>query len=189
MLRSLKREQRKSSLQIWLGLGGRRSLVKADIDNLKTESIGKSEFPLFGFLEFRFFWKSPNGKAMPMLLGNPAWLAPLIAVPYMLVALVYNFGGTRYFIRREKEVAGIIILKVRQDALIVQSLAVSPMKRKSGVGFFVLVQAEKLARRMKLPWLELEVLKRNVPAQRLYWKFGFKIYAERRLTLVLRKRV
>jgi len=42
---------------------------------------------------------------------------------------------------------------------------------------------------MKLRWLELEVLKRNVPAQRLYWKFGFKIYAERRLTLVLRKRV
>jgi len=189
MLRSLKREQRKSSLQIWLGLVGRRSLVKVDIDNLKMESIGKGEFPLFGFLEFRFFWKSPNGKAMPMLLGNPAWLAPLIAVPYMLVALVYNFGGTRYFIRREKEVAGIIILKVRQDALIVQSLAVSPMKRKSGVGFFVLVQAEKLARRMKLPWLELEVLKRNVPAQRLYWKFGFKIYAERRLALVLRKRV
>ena len=163
--------------------------MKVDIDNLKMESTGKGEFPLFSFLEFRFFWSSPNGKAIPLLLGNPAWLAPLIAVPYMLVALVYNLGGTRYFIRGENEVAGTVILKVRQDALILQSVAVSPIKRKRGVGFFALVHAEKLAKRMKLRWLELEVLKRNVPAQRLYWKFGFKIYAKRRLALVLRKRV
>jgi ribosomal protein S18 acetylase RimI-like enzyme len=151
------------------------------------ESIDKGEFPLYSFLEFRFFWNSPNGKAMPF--GNPAWLAPLIAVPYKLIALVYNFGGTRYFIMGENEVAGIVNLKVRQDALIVQTLAVSPVKRNRGVGFFVLVQAEKLAKQMKLQWLELEVLKGNVPAQRLYWKYGFKIYAERRLSLVLRKRV
>jgi ribosomal protein S18 acetylase RimI-like enzyme len=170
-------------------LSGRRSLVKVDIGNLKMESIGKGEFPLFSFLEFRFFWNSPNGKAMPMLFGNPAWLAPLIAVPYMLAALVYNFRGARYFIRGENEVAGILVLKVRQDALIVHTLAVSPIKRKRGVGFFVLVQAEELAKQMKLPWLELEVLKRNVPAQRFYWKFGFKIHAERRLSLVVRKRV
>lgn len=170
-------------------LSGRRDLVKVDIGNLKMESIGKGELPLFSFLVFRFFWNSPNGKAIPMLLGNPAWLAPLIAVPYMLATLVYNFGGAKYFIRGENEVAGIVVLKVRQDALIVHTLAVSPIKRKRGVGFFVLVQAEKLAKRMKLRWLELEVLKGNVPAQRLYWKFGFRFYAERRLSLMIRKRV
>ena len=161
--------------------------MKVDIDNLKIESIGKGEFPLFSFLELRFFWNSPNGKAIPF--GIPAWLAPLMAVPYMLAALVYNFRGTRYFIREENEVAAIAILKVHQDALILQTFAVSPTKRKRGVGFFFLVQTEKIAKRMKLPWLELEVLKSNVPAQRLYWKSGFKICAERRLTLVLRKRV
>jgi GNAT superfamily N-acetyltransferase len=163
--------------------------VEVDGGNLKIESVGKGELPLFSFLEFRFFWNSPNREAIPMLFGNPAWLAPLIAVPYMLAALVYNFGGAKYFIREENEVVGTVIMKVRQDSLIVKSLAVSPIKRKRGVGFFILVQAEKIAKQMRLPWLELDALKRNVSAQRLYWKFGFRIYAERRLTLVLRKRV
>jgi ribosomal protein S18 acetylase RimI-like enzyme len=163
--------------------------VEVDGGNLKMKSVGKSELPLFSFLEFRFFWNSPNGEAIPIFSGNPAWLAPLIAVPYMLAALVYNFGGTKYFIRGDNEVVGTVILKVRQDSLIVKSLAVSPIKRKRGVGFFILVQAEKLAKQMRLPWLELDVLKGNVSAQRLYWNFGFKIYAERTLTFVLRKRV
>ncbi len=170
-------------------LSGRRRLLKVDIDNLKMEAIEKGKFLLFSFLEFRFFWNSPNGKAIPMLLGNPAWVAPLIAVPYMLAAVGYNFRGAKYFIREENEIAGTAILKARQDALIVHSLAVSPIKRKRGVGFFVLVQAEKLAKHMKLRWLELNVLKSNIPAQRLYSKFGFKIYAKRRLSLGLRKRV
>ncbi len=159
------------------------------VSSWKIESIGKGEFPLFSLLEFRFFWRSPNGIAIPVLLGNPAWLAPLIAVPYMLGAWVYNFGGAKYFVRGEDEVAGTLILKVRQDALIVQSLAVSPVKRGRGVGFFMLVEAEKLAERMRLPWLELDVLKGNVSAQRLYWKFGFRFCAEKRLSFVLRKRV
>ncbi len=153
------------------------------------EAISKSEIPLFSYLEFCFFWNSPSGKAIPMLLGHPAWLAPLIAVPYMLAAFAYNFGGKKYFIKEQKEVAATLILKVSQDALILQSVAVSPNRRKRGIGFFVLTQAQKLAKWMKLPWLELEVLRRNVPAQRLYSKFGFKIHAERKLTLVLRKQV
>ncbi len=157
--------------------------------NLKIESIGKGAYPLFSFLEVRFFWNSPNRKAMPMLVGIPVWLAPLIAVPYMLAALVYNFGGAKYFIREKNEVVGTLILKVHQDALILHSLSVSPFKRKRGVGFLVLVKMEKLAKRMKLPWLELDVLKGNVPAQRLYWKFGFRFYSEKAMTLVLRKQV
>ena len=152
---------------------GRRSFVKVNISNLKMEPIGKGKLLLFNLLSFRFFWNSPNGKAMPLLPGNPAWLAPVIAIPYMLAALsvVHNFGGERYFIREGDEVAGTVILKARQDTLVVQSLAVSPGKRRRGVGFFALAQAERLAKRMKLPWLELDVLKSNVSAQRLYWKF------------------
>ncbi len=163
--------------------------MKGEIGNFEIEQIRKGKLPLFSFLEFRFFWNSPNGKAIPMLSGNPAWLAPLIAVPYMLGALVYNFRGAKYFIKVENDIAGTVILKVRQDALIVHSLSVSPIKRKRGVGFLILGQAEKSAKRMKLPWLELDVLKGNLSAQRLYRKFGFRLYAEKRLTLVLRKRV
>ena len=170
---------------------GRRGLVKVDTGSLRMEPIGKSEFLLFRFLEFRFFWRSPNGRAIPMLYGNPAWLEPLIVIPYMLASLAHvrNFGGAKYFIRQGKEVAGILILKVRRDVLDVLTLGVSPVKRRLGVGIFALAQAEGLAKRMGLRWLELEVLKGNTPAQRLYWKFGFITYAERSMTLVLRKRV
>jgi len=171
------------------GARGRRSLVKVDVGSLKMESVGKGEFPLFSFLEFRFFWNSPNGNAMPVLFGNPAWLAPLIVVPYMLAALVYNFGGAKYFIKIRNEVAGILILKRQQDVLIVRTLAVSPTHRKHGVGLFILERTENLARRMNLQWLELEVLKHNIPAQRLYERFSFKIHATHRLSLVLRKRI
>ena len=165
-------------------------MTKVDFaGNLRLESIGKCEFPLFSFLEFRFFWNSPNRKAIPVLYGSPFWLGPLIAVPYMLAAWVYNLGGAKYFVRVGTEVAGTVILKVRHDSLVVHSLAVSPIIRKHGVGLFALVHAQKLARQMKLPWLELEVLKGNVSAQKLYWKFGFRVYAERRLTISLRKRV
>ncbi len=163
--------------------------MKAYNGGLKIEPASKDEFLLFSFLEFRFFWNSPDGKAIPVLLGNSPLLAPLVAVPYMFAASVYNFRGAKYFIREENEVVGILILKIRGDALFVQSLAVSPTKRKRGVGFLVLVQVEESAKRLRLRWLELEVLKGNVAAQRLYWKFGFRFYFERGLTLVLRKRV
>lgn len=101
-----------------MDLSGRRIFVKVGIGNLKMESIGKGELFLFNLLSFRLFWNSPNGKAMPLLPGNPAWLAPVIAIPYMLVALsvVYNFGEKRYFIKEGGEVAGTVIMKSRQDA-------------------------------------------------------------------------
>ncbi len=109
----------------------------------------------------------------------------------MLASLVnsHNAGGLKYFVKEEKEVAGIAILKVHKVTLSIRSLAVSPIKRKRGVGFFVLGQAEKFAKQMELPWLEVEVLKDNVSAQGLYRKFGFEVYEEGRMTVVFRKRV
>lgn len=155
------------------------------------QSVGNRDLLLFSFLGFRFFWNSPNGKALPVLNSNPSWLAPLIVTPYMLASLVnvHNLGGVKYFIREENEVVGTVVLKVHKGTLCVRSLAVSPIKRKSGVGFFVLVQAEKLAQQIKLRWLEVEVLKDNVSAQRLYRKFGFEPYSEGRLSVMLKKRV
>ena len=105
--------------------------MKVNISNLKMESIGKGELFLFNLLAFRFFWNSPNGKAMPLLPGNPAWLAPVIAIPYTLAALsaVHNFGGERYFIRKGDEVAGAVIMKARQDAWLCKAW---PSRRSRG---------------------------------------------------------
>jgi ribosomal protein S18 acetylase RimI-like enzyme len=174
-----------------MDLKARSNLMKVDRGNLKMQSIGKRDLLLFSFLGFRFFWNSTGGKTMPLLSNNPWWLATLIAIPYMLASLVHvhNFGGVKYFIRAENEVVGTALLKVNQDALSLRSLTVSPTKRKRGIGFFVLVQTEKFAKQMKLAWLEVEGLKGNVSALRLYRRFGFKIYGEGRLTFVLRKRV
>ncbi len=148
------------------------------------------EFPLFKLLEFCYFWNSPNGEAMPFARARPpALLAPLSMVPYMLAGEVYNSGGRRYFIREDDKVVGILVLKVRHDAMFVSTLATSPTKRGRGVGTFVLGQAEGAAKSMNLPWLELEVLKHNVHARRLYSRSGFKICARRRWSLALRKPV
>jgi len=153
--------------------------------------VGKGELLLFSFRGFCYFWSSPDGKAMPMLNHNPRWLAPLIVAPYMLASLVnvHNQGGVKYFIKEKKEVVGTTIFKVHKDTLSIRSLAVSSSKRKHGVGFFVLCQAEKLAQQTNQTWLEVEVLKGNVSALRLYRKFGFELCFEGRLTVVLRKRV
>lgn len=124
-----------------------------------------------------------------MFFGNPRPLKPLIVVPYMLLAEVYNIRRKRYFVKLGNRIAGIFVLRARGDTLLVSALAVSPDYRRLGVGLFILELAEKLCKEMKMKWLQLSVLKSNTPAQRLYQNFGFKILAEGRFALKLRKRI
>jgi ribosomal protein S18 acetylase RimI-like enzyme len=170
---------------------GYGSLMKTEIGKLTMQKVSKRECLRFSFLGFRFFYNGPDGAAIPLLPDNPAWLAPLIVIPYMLSSLVnmHSFGGTKYFIKEKNEIVGIAILKVHQDTLKVQSLAVSPQKRRRGIGFFVLAKAEKAAKQLKLQWLEVEVLGGNVSARRLYLRFGFTVHIEGRMALVFRKQV
>ena len=149
--------------------------------------MGKLRFLMFDFQEFRFFWDSEKGGAM--FFGNPRPLKPLIAIPYMLLAEVYNIRRKRFFVKLRDQIAAIFVLRARGDTLFISALAVSPDCRRLGLGFFILEWAEKLCLRMKIKWLQLSVLKGNIPAQRLYQKFGFKISAEGRFALKLRKRI
>jgi GNAT superfamily N-acetyltransferase len=159
--------------------------VKDISNSLKIEPADELWLLTFSFLEFRFFWNSENGKAM--FFGNPRLLKPLIVVPYMLAAEAYNFGAKKHLVRVGNHIAAIFVLKAKHDTLIVNSLAVSPDCRRFGIGFFILEFTHKLCRQMEAKWLELTVLKSNTTAQRLYQKFGFKIAAERKFSLVLRK--
>ena len=159
---------------------GRKKPVKNITDSLKIEPLDKLRHLTFNFLEFRYFWDSENGKAI--FLGNPRLLKPLIIVPYMLTLEVYNFRTKRYFIKFKNKIIAQFGLRLRHDTLIVSSLAVSPECRRHSIGLFILNWTENLARHTKTEWLELAVLKRNTPAQRLYQKFGFKITAEKILT-------
>ena len=161
--------------------------VKDVSDILRIESVGRRQFLRFDFQEFRFFWNSERGGAM--FSGNPRPLKPWIAVPYMLIAEVYNIRGKRYFVKLGDHVAAIFVLRARGDTLRIYALAVSPDYRRLGVGHFILDWTEKLCRQMNMSWLQLSVLKSNIPAQRLYHNFGFKTLAENRVTLKLRKRI
>jgi len=154
---------------------------------LRIESVGRLGFLTFDLQEFLFFWNSENGGAMGF--GNPRPLKPLIAVPYMLFAEVFNTRRKRYFVKLGNRIAGIFILRARGDTLRIGALAVSPDYRRLGVGLFILGWAEKLCKQMKMKWLQLTVLKSNIPAQRLYRNFGFKIFVEGRFELKLRRRI
>jgi ribosomal protein S18 acetylase RimI-like enzyme len=165
---------------------GKNSLK--DISNsLRIERVNKLQLLTFYFLEFRFFWNSENGQAI--FFSNPRLLKPLIAIPYMLGSYLYSYRGKRYFVKLKNQIVANFVLTARHDLLIVSSLGVSPDYRRVGVGFFILKWAEKVCRQMKAEWLELTVLKGNTPAQWLYQKFGFKITAERKISLTLRKRI
>lgn len=156
-------------------------------DLLKIELVSRLQHPLFNLLEFRFFAASERGKAL--VFGNPPLLMLSFIVPYILVGEIAHFRGKRFFVKLGKRIVGILVLKAGHKAIVIGSLAVSPLCREFGVGLFMLRWIEERCRRMNEEWLELSVLKGNVPAQRLYYRFGFRKAAERRWSFVLRKRV
>jgi len=161
--------------------------VKNITSSLKIQPPDKRHHLTFNLHEFHFFWNSQNGKAI--FLGNPRLLKPLIIIPYMLTLEIYNFRAERYLIKFENETVAQLSLRRRHNTLTVSSLAVSPKYRRHGIGLFTLKWTENLAKHTKANWLELSVLKRNTPAQRLYQEFGFKVAAERRFSLTLRKTI
>jgi GNAT superfamily N-acetyltransferase len=58
-------------------------------------------------------------------------------------------------------------------SLLVASLGVRKQYRRLGIGAFILQQIENTARHMHKKRLEVDVLRKNVPARRLYTKSGF----------------
>lgn len=154
---------------------------------LKIEPVSSFQHPLFNLLEFRFFAASERGKAL--VFGNPPLLMLLFIIPYVLVGEIAHFRGKRFFVKLGKRVVGVFVLKVGHGAVAIGSLAVSPLCRGFGVGWFMLGWIEGMCGRMNEEWVELSVLKGNVPAQRLYKRFGFRKAAERRWSFILRKRV
>ena len=155
--------------------------------SLKIEPVDKLRHLTFNFLNFRFFWNSENGKAI--FFGNPRLLLPIIAIPYMLSLEIHNFRGRRYFVKLGNQIIALFVLKIKCGSIIVNSLAVSPGYRRLGIGLFILNKVENLCRQIKDEWLDLIVLKSNTSAQHLYKKFGFTIAAERKWSLILRKRI
>lgn len=89
----------------------------------------------------------------------------------------------------KEQVAGLLAIQEKQEALYIHSLAVNPQYRRLRIGAYMLNYANLLAKRLKKKWLELSVLKTNTPAQKLYKKFGFVENEEKHWSFILRKNV
>jgi ribosomal protein S18 acetylase RimI-like enzyme len=73
--------------------------------------------------------------------------------------------------------------------LYISSLAVSPDCRRIGIATYALNRAAAIARKLGKEAIELAVLKRNIPAVRLYERHGYRTEEERRRSFILRKQI
>jgi ribosomal protein S18 acetylase RimI-like enzyme len=153
---------------------------------LKIVPVRRLEHLAFSLCNFNFFRKSERGKAM-LFFGNSGQLEMLIAVPYILGCELAFFREERYFVKLKKQVVGVFVLREKSDALYVGSLGVAPEYRKHGIATFILSHCTQVAKRLGKKWLELTVLKTNIPARHLYERFGFSDKEERKWSFVMRK--
>jgi ribosomal protein S18 acetylase RimI-like enzyme len=171
------------STEAWEALSSMKSLHRS----LRITPVKRSQHFFFNMIEFRFFKDSEQGVALPF--GNSGFLTRLVAVPYVLAAEVIFFRARRYFVKLGESVVGVVVFREEPDNLLIGSLGVAKEYRRLGVATFVLRCAEQSAARLGKEWLELSVLKRNVPARRLYAEFGFRWRMTRKWSLILRKKV
>jgi GNAT superfamily N-acetyltransferase len=154
---------------------------------LQITPVRKRKHLLFNLLTFRYF--SDSGYEDPRSIESHRLLAPLVVAPYIMIMEVILLRGKRYFVSLGEQVVGVFATHRRSGSLFVGSLAVSPHYRNLGIATRMLNQANEMAKQLSVKWLELTVVKTNLPALRLYRKFGFTIKLERKRSFVLRKKV
>jgi len=155
---------------------------------VKIVPVRKSEHLAFNLYNFNFFRKSERGKAI-LFFGNSVQLSLLICVPYVLGCELAFFREKRYFVKLKKHVVGVFVLREEPEALYVGSLGVAPEYRKHGIATFILSHCTRTAKRLGKKWLELTVLKTNIPARQLYERFGLLEKEERKWSFVMRKSI
>jgi len=101
-----------------------------------------SEHLFFNLCDFDFFRKRTGGNYL--FFGNLRLLAPIVAVPYILSCEIIFFRKKRFFVKLQERVAGILIVREKVESLYIDSLAVAPEYRRSGLGMFIMDFAAKL---------------------------------------------
>lgn len=72
-------------------------------------------------------------------------------------------------------VIGYVVVSYRGDEAKIMSIAVKNEFRRRGIGKMLLNEAIKRAKKRGMKRIRLEVRESNLPAQKLYKKFGFEI--------------
>jgi ribosomal protein S18 acetylase RimI-like enzyme len=153
---------------------------------LQIKSAKRFRHLHFNLLSFHFFKNSEGGNLL--FFGSPQLLSPLTVIPYILAMEVILFRGKRYFVKLKEQVVGMFVIREKPEALYINSLAVAPEYRRLGIATYILNYANNLANQLDKKWLELSVLKVNIPALRLYMKVGFNEKIEKKLSLILKKK-
>jgi ribosomal protein S18 acetylase RimI-like enzyme len=161
--------------------------TKPDIcGKLQFEAVMGIERLQFLLLEYRFFKDSEEGRALPLSLPWP--LSPLSLMLHVVKTRALTLLRLPcYFVKLETEIVGLFAVQEHNERLVVASLGVAREYRRLGIGTCILGCIEAIARHMRKRWLETLVLRKNVPAQRLYRKYGFTYTRSERMHCIMKK--
>jgi ribosomal protein S18 acetylase RimI-like enzyme len=124
-----------------------------------------------------------------LFCGNSGQLTLLIWVPHVIGWELAFFRERRYFVKLKKHVVGVFVLREESEALYMGSLSVGRKYRRHGIATLILSYCTQVAKRLGKKWLELRVLKSNIPARQLYKRFRFLEKEERKWSFVMRKSI
>ena len=75
----------------------------------------------------------------------------------------------------EGGVAGALAWRRLPDSLHIIALATDPMWQRSGIGSYLLAEAELIARRLPVPRVVITLSNDNIPAQYFYQRRGYRV--------------
>lgn len=152
---------------------------------LEIRPVRTREHFLFNLLNFLYFRRADGVR----FLMEGGTFGIFFVIPYVALAEMYFFKQWRYFILLDHRVVGVLALREEIRTLYVSSLAVSPDCRRSGIATYALNHAAAIASMLCKETLELAVLKKNIPAVRLYERRGYRVEEEKRSSYILRKQI
>lgn len=161
--------------------------MRSVCNDLRFESVGVKEYLIFNWYEFSFFRNSEQNKAF--IFRVPSSLAFFVAVPYLASLEIILFKARRYFVKFKDQTVGLFATEQDENCLHISTLAVAPEARRRGVATCMLDYSKRLAEKTSTTSIELSVLKTNIPAQKLYVKYGFRKKTENRMSLILQRRI
>jgi len=155
---------------------------------LQFEAVRGIKRLQFLLLEYLFFKESEEGCALPLSL--PWLFSPLSLMLH--IAKTHALALMRlpcYFVKIEASIVGLLAIQEQRESLLIASIGVAEEHRQLGIGTCMLSYIETIAKQMGKRWLEVDVWKKNIPAQRLYTKYGFKFIQNKRMLCTMRKKI
>jgi GNAT superfamily N-acetyltransferase len=163
--------------------------AESDIcQKLQFEAVRGIKHLQFLLLEYRFFKESEEGTALPLSL--PRFLSPLSLMLHIVKSRALTLLRLPcYFVKLETRIVGLLAIQEHHESLLVASLGVAREYRRLGIGMCILGYIETIAKHMRKRRLETLVLRENIPAQRLYAKYGFTFIKSERMYYIMKKEI